>query len=49
MGPEKSRPGGMISGDRIFLGVAWTCSLLPCDRRESSLADEIPREGNFDN
>ena len=49
-GPLKEQMGGLIICDKVYLGPVWTSTFLSCDKKsQSSLADETPREGLYDN
>lgn len=39
--------GDRMVCDRVCLGVAWTSSLLSCDKDQSSLVDETPGAGDL--
>ena len=41
--------GSVIACDKVFLAVVLTSSLLSCDKSKSSLVDETPVEGIYDN
>lgn len=44
-GSLKEQTGGMMVCYKVCLGMVFPSSLLSCDRIQSSLADETPREG----
>lgn len=41
--------GGIIICDKVSLGIVLASHLLSWDKSQSSLVDEIPGEGIYDN
>lgn len=44
---EEKTGGMMIVYDKVYLDMMTISSPLSCDKSQSSLADEIPREGIY--
>lgn len=48
-GPLEEQMGSVLVCDKVCLGVVSTSSFLSCDKSPSSLVDETPRQGVYDN